>query len=71
VQSQPAPNETPTGSVLDWVLLMALNPETIVWARIGVSDMLLTACMEGVVPFFSVCPALKPVVQARWYPFMY
>jgi len=25
---------------------MALNPETIVWARIGVSDM-LTACMGG------------------------
>ncbi|MFS0519122.1 ArnT family glycosyltransferase [Nostoc sp. UIC 10607] len=27
--------------------LMALNPETIIWARIGVSDMLLTGCMAS------------------------
>ncbi|MEH1785351.1 MAG: glycosyltransferase family 39 protein [Nostoc sp.] len=27
--------------------LMALNPETIIWARTGVSDMLLTACMAS------------------------
>ncbi|MEH2252027.1 ArnT family glycosyltransferase [Nostoc sp.] len=27
--------------------LMALNPETIVWARTGVSDMLLTGCMAS------------------------
>ncbi|MEH2195129.1 MAG: glycosyltransferase family 39 protein [Nostoc sp.] len=27
--------------------LMALNPETIIWARTGVSDMLLTGCMAS------------------------
>ncbi|MBD0390346.1 MAG: glycosyltransferase family 39 protein [Nostoc sp. C3-bin3] len=29
------------------VALMALNAETIIWARIGVSDMLLTGCMAS------------------------
>jgi len=28
------------------------NPETIVWARTGVSDMLLTGCREHCCPFF-------------------
>ncbi|MBN3887536.1 MAG: glycosyltransferase family 39 protein [Nostoc sp.] len=33
--------------------LMALNPETIIWARTGVSDMLLTGCMaSGLLCFF-------------------
>jgi len=38
---------------------MALNPETIVWARIGVSDMLLTAC-GGAVVLFGVQSSNQP-----------
>ncbi|MEH2061972.1 MAG: glycosyltransferase family 39 protein [Nostoc sp.] len=34
--------------------LMALNPETIIWARTGVSDMLLTACMASALLCFFV-----------------
>ncbi|MCF2149023.1 glycosyltransferase family 39 protein [Desmonostoc muscorum LEGE 12446] len=34
--------------------LMALNGETIIWARIGVSDMLLTGCMASVFLCFFV-----------------
>ena len=49
--------------------LMALNLETIVWARTGVSDMLLTGCMGGALLSFFVGYAQpsKPAVQARWY----
>jgi len=56
--------------LLCWVglLLMMLNLETIVWARTGVSDMLLTGCMEGFVVLFSgYAQPSKPTVQARWY----
>ncbi|MEH2419600.1 MAG: glycosyltransferase family 39 protein [Nostoc sp.] len=34
--------------------LMALNPETIIWARTGVSDMLLTGCMASALLCFFV-----------------
>lgn len=49
--------------------LMALNPETIVWARTGVSDMLLTGCMgSALLSFFlGYAQPSKPTVQARWY----
>jgi len=59
--------------VLDCAALMALNPETIVWARIGVSDMLLTAA--GALLSFQVCPAVKTsgtsaLVSAFMYQFL-
>jgi 4-amino-4-deoxy-L-arabinose transferase-like glycosyltransferase len=38
--------------------LIALNPETLVWARIGVSDMLLTSCIGGAL--FAFFPGLWP-----------
>lgn len=49
--------------------LIALNPETIVWARTGVSDMLLTGCMGGALLSFFIGYAqpAKPALQARWY----
>lgn len=48
--------------------LIALNPETIAWARIGVSDMLLTGCMGSALLcfFLGYAQPLKPI-QARWY----
>jgi len=53
--------------------LMALNPETIVWARTGASDMLLVGCMGGALLSFFIGYAqpLKPAVQARWYLVFY
>ena len=49
--------------------MMALNLETIVWARTGVSDMLLTGCMGGALLcfFLGYAQPLKPAVQVRWY----
>lgn len=49
--------------------LMALNLETIVWARSGVSDMLLTGCMgSALLSFFlGYAQPAKPALQARWY----
>lgn len=39
--------------------LMALNPETIIWARTGVSDMLLTGCMASALLCFFLGYAEK------------
>jgi 4-amino-4-deoxy-L-arabinose transferase-like glycosyltransferase len=39
--------------------LMALNPETIIWARTGVSDMLLTGCMASALFCFFLGYAAK------------
>ncbi len=49
--------------------LMVLNLETIVWARTGVSDMLLTGCMGGALLsfFLGYAQPSKPAVQACWY----
>lgn len=49
--------------------LIALNPETIIWARTGVSDMLLTGCMgSALLAFFlGYAQPSQPAVQARWY----
>ncbi|KJH70360.1 glycosyltransferase [Aliterella atlantica CENA595] len=49
--------------------LMALNPETIAWARVGVSDMLLTGCMASALLCFFIGYARSPQskVQFRWY----
>ena len=49
--------------------LIALNPLTIVWARTGVSDMLLTGCIGAALLSFFIGYAQpsKPALQARWY----
>lgn len=49
--------------------LIAVNPQTIVWARTGVSDMLLSGCMgSALLAFFlGYAQPSRPRVQARWY----
>jgi 4-amino-4-deoxy-L-arabinose transferase-like glycosyltransferase len=50
--------------------LMALNPQTIVWARTGVSDMLLTGCMGSALLSFFLGYAGKQKVKSLpsgWY----
>ncbi|MEL6381272.1 MAG: glycosyltransferase family 39 protein [Cyanobacteria bacterium J06626_18] len=49
--------------------VMALNPETIVWARIGVSDMLLTGCLgTALLAFFlGYAQPQCPYRQRTWY----
>lgn len=49
--------------------LMVLNPETIAWARTGVSDMLLTGCMcSALLSFFlAYAQPSRPARQTRWY----
>jgi len=49
--------------------VIALNPETIAWARVGVSDMLLTGCMASGLLCFFLGYAQPPAssVKARWY----
>jgi 4-amino-4-deoxy-L-arabinose transferase-like glycosyltransferase len=53
--------------------LIALNPETMVWGRIGVSDMLLTGCMGSALLAFFIgyAKVYQPAVQARWYMAFY
>ncbi|MBE9178404.1 glycosyltransferase family 39 protein [Oculatella sp. LEGE 06141] len=49
--------------------LIALNPQTIVWGRTGVSDMLLSGCMGGAL-FAFFCGYAQPhqrQQQTRWY----
>ena len=49
--------------------VMALNPETIVWGRIGVSDMLLTGCIGAALFAFFLGYAQPqfPRRQRNWY----
>ncbi len=56
--------------------LIALNMQTIAWARTGVSDMLLSGCMGAALFSFFIGYALstqsetqadQPKAQARWY----
>lgn len=49
--------------------LIALNPQTIVWARTGVSDMLLSGCMGSALFafFLGYAQPERPKVQERWY----
>ncbi|NER82356.1 MAG: glycosyltransferase, partial [Leptolyngbya sp. SIO1D8] len=53
--------------------IMALNPETIVWARIGVSDMLLTGCIgTALLAFFlGYAQPQFPRRQRNWLLFSY
>ena len=48
---------------------IGLNPETLVWGRIGVSDMVLTGCMAASLLAFFLAYAQpeRPQIQARWY----
>lgn len=47
--------------------LIALNPETIAWARTGVSDMLLTGCIGSALLCWFCGYASAPKVRLRWY----
>ena len=49
--------------------LIALNPETIGWARMGVSDMLLSGCMGTALMafFWGYAQPENPRAQTRWY----
>lgn len=53
--------------------LIALNPETIAWGRIGVSDMLLTSCMCSALLAFFIGYATTPSTPSQktflspWY----
>ncbi len=52
--------------------LMALNPETIVWARTGVSDMLLTGCVGcALLCWFCGYATSLPKIKLRWYVAFY
>ncbi len=54
-------------------IVIALNPETIAWGRVGVSDMLLTGCMASALLCFFLGYAQPPLssVKARWYFLFY
>lgn len=49
--------------------MTALNLETIFWARLGTTDMLLSACMGGALLafFWGYVQPERPVRQRRWY----
>jgi len=49
--------------------MTALNLETIFWARLGTTDMLLSACMGGALLafFWGYVQPESPVRQRRWY----
>jgi 4-amino-4-deoxy-L-arabinose transferase-like glycosyltransferase len=49
--------------------LIALNAQTIAWARTGVSDMLLSGCMGAALFSFFIGYGLsgQPKAQSRWY----
>ena len=49
--------------------ILALHPETIVWGRVGVSDMLLSACIgTGLLAFFmGYAQPQLPRRQRNWY----
>jgi 4-amino-4-deoxy-L-arabinose transferase-like glycosyltransferase len=49
--------------------LIGLNPQTIVWGRTGVSDMLLSGCLGAALLAFFVGYAQpeNPKIQKRWY----
>lgn len=49
--------------------MTALNLETIFWARLGTTDMLLSACMGGALLafFWGYVQPERPIRQRRWY----
>ncbi|NET32002.1 MAG: glycosyltransferase family 39 protein [Cyanothece sp. SIO1E1] len=49
--------------------LIAMHPETLVWARSGLSDMLLSSCMgSALLAFFlGYAQPTRPKVQTGWY----
>lgn len=59
----------PTGWTA-WIgaALIALNPQTIAWGRIGVSDMLLSSCMGmALLAFFWAYCSSTPAAKTCWY----
>ncbi|MBW4660871.1 MAG: glycosyltransferase family 39 protein [Drouetiella hepatica Uher 2000/2452] len=70
--SQPAATQTSLQLWLSAAIgsaLIALNPQTIVWGRTGVSDMLLNGCIGSALLAFFVAYAQpdRPKAQGRWY----
>jgi 4-amino-4-deoxy-L-arabinose transferase-like glycosyltransferase len=67
----PALNQIDQRWIAAWVgaAMIALNTHTIVWARTGVSDMLLSGCMgTALLAFFcGYAQPSRPQVQTRWY----
>lgn len=53
--------------------LIALNPQTIGWSRIGVSDMLLSGCLGSALLAFFIAYAQpsQPTAQKHWYLICY
>ncbi len=48
--------------------LIVLNPQTIAWARMGVSDMLLSACIgSALLAFFTAYTTPETQPKNRWY----
>jgi 4-amino-4-deoxy-L-arabinose transferase-like glycosyltransferase len=58
-----------------WIggMIMALTPETMAWARMGVSDMLLSGCIGcGLFSFFlGYAQPERPKVQTAWFAAFY
>ncbi|WP_416675131.1 ArnT family glycosyltransferase [Egbenema bharatensis] len=63
------PYPTLVWSALIGSAAIALNPQTFLWARTGVSDMLLNGCMGiALLAFFCGYAQLdRPKLQSRWY----
>ncbi len=73
--SAPPESHETDGSGFNWIAawvgsaLVALHPLTLIWARAGVSDMLLSACVGlSLLAFFAgYAQPEKPQTQTRWY----
>lgn len=72
----PAPEESPNWQsqrfwTCAWIgaAIAALNLETILWARLGTTDLLLNACMGGALLafFWGYVQPQRPRRQRRWY----
>ncbi len=65
----PKPDATRWLAALIGSALIGLNPQTIVWGRTGVSDMLLSGCMGSALLAFFMGYAQpdQPKNQGRWY----
>jgi 4-amino-4-deoxy-L-arabinose transferase-like glycosyltransferase len=69
IRPYPAPDSPLLWSALIGSAAIALNPQTFLWARTGVSDMLLNGCM-GVALLAFFCGYAQPEcpkLQSRWY----
>jgi 4-amino-4-deoxy-L-arabinose transferase-like glycosyltransferase len=52
--------------------MIALNPHTLAWSRVGVSDMLLSSCMGmALLAFFWAYCSSTPIAKTCWYLVFY